>query len=170
MSKQLASAYDFPLPAIGPADRRAGVTLARRDKPENVPARALILTPPAAPGAEYNVGTTLLMVFPDGTSALGRPSWRHSWYYEVIRLGHWVPVLVPPGQPDEAELDEDHVPSPEAIAAAIGEAPGGPAVAPAAPDEWRVKLALDYAERLIAEGPFSPEQADAIRRRISAGV
>ncbi len=78
--------------------------------------------------------------------------------------------MVPPGQPDEAELDFDHVPASEDIAAVIGEALGAPAVAPVPPDEWRVRLALEYAERLIAEGPFSPEQADAIRQRIKAGV
>ncbi len=144
--------------------------LAHRNKPENIPARALVLTPPAAPGAEYNVGTTLLMVFPDGTSAVGRPEWRHSWYWGVIRVGGWIPVTVPPGQPNQAELDTDHVPSPETIAAVIGEALGGPPAPPAQPDDWRIKLALDYAERLIAEGPFSPEQSDTIRQRIKAGV
>jgi hypothetical protein len=50
------------------------------------------------------------------------------------------------------------------------EALGGPAVKAVPPDEWRVALALAYAERIIAEGVFTPGQAEAIRQRIRLGV
>jgi hypothetical protein len=43
-------------------------------------------------------------------------------------------------------------------------------VAPTQPDQWRIILALGYAEHLIAAGTFTPDQADAIRQRISRGV
>jgi len=147
--------------------------MSRRDHQQMPPiqARALILSPPATPGAEYLVKTAMMIVLPDGTSYMATPSWKHSWYYGVLRLGAWVPVLVTPGgDPDGAELDDDHVPDPRDIAAAIGEALGGPPANPYPYDEWRVKLALDYAERLIKEGVFDNEQAQAIRQRISAGI
>ena len=62
------------------------------------------------------------------------------------------------------------MPDPRDIAAAIGEALGGPPANQYPIDEWRVKLALDYAERLIAEGVFNTEQAEAIRKRIKEGI
>ncbi|MFI5269455.1 MAG: hypothetical protein ACHQ7M_18920 [Chloroflexota bacterium] len=135
-----------------------------------IPARALILSPPATPGAEYLVKTAMMIVLPDGTSFMATPSWKHSWYYGVLRLGAWVPVLVPPGDPDRAQLDDSHVPDPRDIAAAIGEALGGPSSKQYPHDEWRGKLGNEYAERLIKEGVFNAEQAAAIRQRISAGV
>jgi hypothetical protein len=146
--------------------------MSRKDQqqPQPIPARALILSPPAAPGAEYLVKTAMMIVMPDGTSFMATPSWKHSWYYGVIRLGAWVPVMVPPGNPDGTELDDNRVPDPRDIAAAIGEALGGPPANQYPIDEWRVKLALDYAERIIAEGVFNAEQAQAIRKRISEGI
>ncbi|HEY3905778.1 MAG TPA: hypothetical protein VGM14_17855 [Streptosporangiaceae bacterium] len=147
--------------------------MSRRDHSQQLPpiaARALILSPPATPGAEFLVKTAMMIVLPDGTSFMATPSWKHSWYYGVLRLGAWVPVLVSPGDPDNAELDDSHVPDPREIAAAIGEALGGPPANPCPYDEWRVKLALDYAERLIKEGVFNAEQAEAIRQRIGAGI
>ena len=96
--------------------------MAHKERPQPIPARALILSPPAMPGAEYLVKTAMLIVLPDGTSFFGVPSWKHSWYYGVLRLGAWVPVLVPPGAPDETELDTDRMPDPRDVAAAVVEA------------------------------------------------
>lgn len=144
--------------------------MARVGQPQPIPARALILSPPAAPGAEYIVATAMLIVLPDGTTFFGKAAWSHTEYYGVVRLGTWVPVLMPPGNPGGAKLDTSHVPHPTDVAAVIAEALGGPRVMRAAYDEWRVKLALDYAERLIAEGVFNTEQAEAIRNRIKEGV
>jgi hypothetical protein len=52
----------------------------------------------------------------------------------------------------------------------MAEALGGPRVKTPPPDEWRISLALAYAERMIAQGVFAPGQADAIRQRIRLGV
>jgi hypothetical protein len=87
----------------------------------------------------------------------------------VIGIGRWVPVKLPPDRPDGAELDTDHVPCDSDVAGVVAEVMGGPPVPAVAPDEWRVALALRYAEQIISAGGTAPEQADAIRARTRAG-
>jgi hypothetical protein len=112
----------------------------------------------------------MMIVLPDGTSFMATPSWAHTSYAGVLRVGAWVPVLMPPGNPDKVKLDHEHVPTPLEVAAAIGEALGGPPAKQVPVDEWRVNLALDYAQRIIADGVFKTEQAEAIRKRIKEGI
>jgi len=135
-----------------------------------IAARALVLSPLPAPGTEFNVTVTMLIALPDGSVMVGTPSWRCTLEFGVIRTGMWVPVTLPPGKPDRAELDGSHVPWAREVGAVIGEALGGPAVKVVPPDDWRVTLALAYAERIIADGALTPGQAEAIRHRIRLGV
>ncbi len=134
-----------------------------------ISARALVLSPPPGPGTEYNVMVTLLIDLPDGSVMVGTPSWRCTLEFGVIRPGMWVPVRLPPGKPDKAELDGVHVPRAREVAGVMAEALGGPAVKVVPPDEWRITLALAYAERIIADGVFTPGQAEAIRQRLRLG-
>jgi hypothetical protein len=135
-----------------------------------VSARALVLSPLPGLGTEYNVKVTLLIELPDGRVVTGTPSWRCTLEDGVIRLGMWVPVRVSPGDPDGAQLDGDRVPWARTVAAVMAEALGGATVKAVPPDEWRVALALGYAEQIIAGGVFTPSQAEAIRQRIRRGV
>jgi hypothetical protein len=88
----------------------------------------------------------------------------------LIKLGMWVPVTLIPGEPATAELDANHIPTASQVARVIAEALGGPSADLIPPDEWRIGLALRYAEQMIASGSFTPDQADAIRQRIRRGV
>jgi len=88
----------------------------------------------------------------------------------VVVPGTWIPVTLPGGKPDQAALDEDHVPGDSDVGEVIAEVPGGPRAAAREPDEWRIQLGLAYAERIIAAGAVRADQAEAIRERIKAGV
>ena len=142
-----------------------------RSKPLSIAARALLLTPLAARGTNVKIPVTVMIVLPDGSTNVGEPYWGYSQQFSgVIRPGTWVPVTLLPGEPRTVELDTDHVPTVSQVARVIAESLGGPAVDPVPPDEWRIVLALGYAERLIASAAFTPDQAQAIRQRIKRGV
>lgn len=135
-----------------------------------IPARALVLTPLPAHGTNVKVAVTVLIVLPDGSTTAGAPYFNHSQFNGVIRPGTWVPVTLEPGKPVTAKLDTDHIPTVSQVARVMAEALGGPAVDPVPPDEWRIILALGYAEHVIASAAFTPDQAQAIRQRIKRGV
>jgi hypothetical protein len=140
-------------------------------RPEPVSARALVLTPLAARGTNVKVQVTLLIVLPDGSATVGDPFLSHSQQFNgVIRPGTWVPITPVPGEPDAAELDSDHIRTVRQVAGVVAEALGAPAADPIPPDQWRISLALGYAEQMIATGIFTPDQAEAIRQRINRGV
>jgi hypothetical protein len=145
-------------------------SIGHKDKAETVSARALVLSPPSAPGAEYSRATTLMIVLPDGRKVFGSPEWRETKNTGAVQLGDWVPVILDPANPDFAELDLDHVPTDHEIAAVCVEALGGPAAAPAPPDEWRVALALRAVEKVASAGALTEAEAESIRRRIRQGV
>jgi hypothetical protein len=143
----------------------------RSSTPQPVSARALVLTPLAAHGTTVKIEVTLLIVLPDGSTTVGHSWLEHSQRFNgVIRPGTWVPVTVVPGEPGTAQLDSDHIPSARNVADVIAEALGGPAADLLPPDQWRIGLALGYAEQVIAAGAVAPDQADVIRQRISRGV
>jgi hypothetical protein len=146
--------------------------LARSSTPDPVSARALVLTPLAARGTSLKVEVTLLIVLPDGTTTVGHSFLDHSQQFNgVIRPGTWVPVTVVPDDPDAAQLDGHHSPTARNVADVIAEALGGPAAdLPPPLDQWRIGLALGYAEEVIAAGAITPSQAEVIRQRISRGV
>lgn len=135
-----------------------------------IPARALVLTPLPAHGTNVQAAVTVLIVLPDGSAIAGEPYFGHSQFNGVIRPGTWVPVTLEPGKPATTKLDTDHIPTDSQVAHVMAEALGGPAVDPVPPDEWRVILALGYAEYVIASAAFTPDQAQAIRQRIRRGV
>jgi hypothetical protein len=134
-----------------------------------VPARALVLTPLPGRGTNYVIHVTLAIELPGGGVALGRPTFDDG-YGDLIAVGQTIPVLVDPANPDGAELDEEHLPDASEVAAVIAEVLGGPAIPVAEPDQWRIELALAYAERVIAAGAINATQADAIRTRIRSGI
>ena len=112
-----------------------------------------------------------MIVLPDGSTTVGHCWLEHSQRFNgVIRPGTWVPVTVVPGEPSTAQLDSDHIPTSRNVADVIAEALGGPAADFLPPDQWRIGLALGYAEQVIAAGAVAPDQADVIRQRISRGV
>jgi hypothetical protein len=148
--------------------RTGGSPLAR--KPDSIPGRALVLTPLAARGTNVKVQVTVLIVLPDGSSIVGEPYLHTQQFDGVIRPGTWVPVTLSGGRPSTAELDTDHIPAVSQVAHVMAEALGGPAVDPVPPDEWRITLALGYAEHVIAAAAFTTDQAQAIRQRIKRGV
>ena len=135
-----------------------------------VSARALVLTPPVGPGAAGAVATTLAIELPDQRVVVGNPTWYYRDYAGVLGVGRWVPVKLPADEPDEAELDKEHVPYDSDVAEVVAEALGGDPVSPVSPDEWRIRLALQFAEQLISAGGLTAAQADAIRVRIKQGV
>jgi len=139
--------------------------VARRDM-VSIAARALVLTPLA----ESEIYVTLAVELPDGSTAASVVGWRHAMYRGVVVPGTWIPVLLPDGRADRAELAQDQVPLDSDVAEVIVEALGGPAAAPRPADVWRIQLALAYAERIINTGGFTEDQADAIRQRIKVGV
>ena len=142
-----------------------------RNKPDSMSARALLLTPLAGYGTNVKVPVTLLIMLPDGSTDVVAPYWGDSRQFSgVVRPGTWVPVTLSAGRPRTAELDADHIPTVSQVAHVMAEALGGPAVEPVPPDEWRIILALGYAEHVIAPGAFTPDQAEAIRQRIKRGV
>jgi hypothetical protein len=146
--------------------------LGRKTHQEKVSARALLLSPPAAPA------TTLAIELPDGRTVFGHggrgyggaSGWSYSARAGVLEVGCWVPVTLLSDDPDNAELEHHHVPTDDEVGAVICEALGGPAVSSVPPDEWRIGLALRFAGKIIAAGGITPVQADAIRTRIRAGV
>lgn len=146
--------------------------LGRKDKQEPVSARALVLSPVAAYGTQTMFHPVLLIELPDGSTTVGHPAWgtAYTLYSGVIGTGTWLPVTLPPGEPDSVQLDEHHVPDARVVAEVMAEALGGPAVAVVTPDQWRISLALAYAERIIADGAITSDQAEAIRQRIRLGV
>jgi hypothetical protein len=129
-------------------------------------ARALVLTPLA----ESEIYVTLAVELPDGSTAASVVGWRHPRYRGVVVPGTWIPVRLPDGRADRAELAQDQVPLDSEVAEVIVEALGGPAATPRSADVWRIQLALAYAERIIEAGGLGEDQADAIRQRIKAGV
>jgi hypothetical protein len=139
--------------------------VARRDTPA-IAARALLLTPLA----ESEVYVTLAIELPDGSTTVSVVGWRHAMYRGVVVPGTWIPVLLPDGRADRAELAEDQVPLDSDVAEVIVEALGGPPAAPRSADVWRIQLALACAERIIDTGGLTEDQADAIRQRIKVGV
>jgi hypothetical protein len=134
----------------------------RHDDP--VSARALVLTPTTPPASSGAWQVTLLVELGDGRVERAGPYWFHREYAGVIRPGRWVPVRLSPDDPDGVELDLDHVPRDSEVAAVVAEALGGPVVEPAAPDDWRVLLASQYVDDLIAAGAFSAPQIEACAR------
>jgi hypothetical protein len=141
-----------------------------KEKAEMVSARALVLSPPSAPGAEYGRATTLMIVLPDGRKVFGSPEWRETHNTGAVQLGDWIPVILDPANPDLAALDLDRVPTDHEIAAVCVEALGGPAAAPAPPDEWRVALALRAVEKVFAAGALTEAEAESVRQRIRQGI
>lgn len=141
-----------------------------KGKSEPISARALVLSPPSAPGAEYNRATALMIELPDGRKVFGSPEWRETQCSGAVQLGDWIPVTLDPDDPDAAELDVDHVPTDSEVAAVVAEVLGGPPAPVAAPDEWRVTLALRAAERIFAAGVLADGQAEAVRQRIRRGI
>jgi hypothetical protein len=142
----------------------------RKAQDETVPARAMVLTPTVVPGGEGAPRVTLAIELPDGSTIVGRPFWIYRDRAGVIGIGRWLPVKLRPDQPDKTQLDVDRCPLDGEVAQVIAEVLGGPAVAPVERDEWRVALALQYAERVISNGGIAPADAEAIRARIASGV
>src|SRR5450755_3078612 len=103
--------------------------LGRKTHREKVSARALLLSPPAAPA------TTLAIELPDGRTVFGHggrgyggaSGWSYSARAGVLEVGCWVPVTLLPDDPDNAELEHHHVPTDDEVGAVICEALGGPA-------------------------------------------
>ena len=132
-----------------------------------VPARALVLTPMPEAGRTFSVAIEL----PDGTVRVTNLFVRACGLYSgVLVPGTRIPVTLANGDPAQAALAAEFVPADSEVAEVIGEALGGLKVAPRPPDDWRVRLALDYAERIIANAGLSESAADAIRQRIRLGV
>ena len=148
---------------------RTGGSPLARSKPDSIRGRALVLTPLAARGTNVKVRVTLLIVLPDGSTNVGERSFTQQ-FDGAIRPGTWVPVTLSGGRPSTAELDTDHIPTVSQVARVMAEALGGPPVDLVPPDEWRIILALGYAEHVIASAAFTTDQAQAIRQRIKRGV
>jgi len=136
--------------------------------PEPVGGRAIVLSPIYPTTGLQSVD--LAVELPDGRTVFGSPTWSVIEYLGTLRLGARVPVTLPGYDVAKAQLDDELMPADDDVAAAVREALGGPVTPPRAPNEWRVGLALQYAEQLIALGSLTDTQADAVRARLRAGV
>lgn len=80
-------------------------------------------------------------------------------------------MLLDPAQPDGVIPDAALIPLLGEITGPIAEALGAAPVAKRVePNEWRVGIALRYAEDFIAASGISASQADAISARLRLGV
>ena len=90
------------------------------------------------------MSVTLAIELEDGRVVVGNPNWFYRDYAGVIGVGRWVPVKLSVDEPDDTELDEDHVPYDSDVAEVVAEALGEPAVSPGAPDKgesrWRCRV------------------------------
>jgi len=139
----------------------------KKSTEEMVSARAIVLSPIWPTTGLQSV--SLAIQLDDGRTVFASPTLGISAYFGVIHAGGWVPIKLLPDKPDSAEIDAELVPETDDVVAVISEALGGPAVQPVAPNEWRVNLGLQFAERIISGGALSAAQAEAIRSRIRAG-
>jgi len=139
-----------------------------KEQPELVSAKALILSPLYPTTGLQSVD--LAIELPGGQYIFGTPTWSIVQYMGLLRVGGSFPVKVSADDAKTAALDDDLIPDADDVVAVVREALGGPKVDPVAPNEWRVGIAMQFAEQLISVGGVSAAQADAIRDRIRAGV
>ena len=139
-----------------------------KQQPEQVSAKALILSPLYPTTGLQSVD--LAIELSDGQYVFGAPTWSIVQYMGLLRVGAWFPIKVSPDDAKTAALDDALIPDADDVVAVVREALGGAKVDPVAPNEWRVGIAMQFAEQLISVGGVSAAQADAIRQRIGAGV